>query len=348
MLNVWMVGGLTHREGLGRRRGYRDGIHNGFPPVKGNGEFVRNYRICASALDELLNLIHSLMMVGRQKLLGIEEPTLIPEAADWNGPLCRVLCCSNDVEKTMRPPNPFFLAALSQLGLWIYTLSGFVDYEEGGMTTRIGPGTVLAVRQPSRGSLVYRKQGLPWRRIYIGVEGSAALEIFNFVTLRYGHVHELPEKSEAILAARAFCALVTKEPKREPQFWSVEAFRWLNAWWSSCRENVPSANQLLDVQGGASQLIGLSHGSVKELAKKMGYSRSYLSRRLKRIWNRNPSEVLRAKRFEEAIRLLSETRTPISEVAAKTGFGSSSSFCAAFKAHFQQTPLQYRHERIRL
>ncbi|MDP4720051.1 MAG: helix-turn-helix transcriptional regulator [Akkermansiaceae bacterium] len=287
-------------------------------------------------------------MTVRRKHSVAEEPTLVPEAVDWNGPLCRVLCCSNDVEKTMRPPNPFFLSALTPLRLWTYTISGYVDYEEGGRTTRIGPGTVLAVPQPGRGSLIYRKPGLPWRRIYIGIEGAAAVDIFDHVIQRYGHVHELPKQSEAVRVARDFCKMVEEEPKRSPQFWSVEAYRWLNAWWGSCRESVPSVRELLDIEGGPSQLIGLSHGSVKAFAEKMGYSRSYLSRRLKKIWNRNPSEVLREKRFEEARRLLRETRVPVGEVALKAGFGSSSSFCAAFKTRFGQTPLQYRHEKLKL
>jgi len=285
-------------------------------------------------------------MPAHQKPSRSAEPTLVPEAVDWNGPLCRVVCCSDDVEKTMRPRNYFFLSALSQIGLWTYTLDGYVDYEEGNVKTRLRPGSVLAVLQPGRGSLVYEKKGLPWRRIYIGVEGSAAIEIFNHVISRYGHIHELPKGSDGVGAARAFCGMVAKAPRRSPQFWSVEAYRWLNAWWSSCRESVPSVREMLDVEGGGSQLIGLSHGSVKALAQRMGYSRAYLSRRLKRIWNRNPSEVLRGKRFEAAKRLLCETRIDINEVAIKSGFGGSSSFCAAFKAQFKQTPLQFRHANI--
>jgi AraC-like DNA-binding protein len=287
-------------------------------------------------------------MSSPHNISGSEELTLVPEAVDWNGPLSRVLCCSNDVEKTMRPPNMFFLSALTPLRLWTYTISGYVDYEEGNRTTRLGPGTVLAVTQPGRGSLVYRKMGLPWRRIYIGIEGAAAMEIFDHVTRQYGHLHELPKQSAGVRAACDFCRLVAQKPNRSPQFWSVEAYRWLNAWWSSCCESVPTVNQLLDIEGGTSQLIGLSHGSVKAFAEKMGYSRSYLSRRLKRIWNRNPSEVLRAKRFEESRRLLRETRIAVGQVATKVGYSSSSSFCASFKAEFKQTPLQYRHEKIRL
>ncbi|MEO8614581.1 MAG: hypothetical protein ABI600_05520, partial [Luteolibacter sp.] len=198
-------------------------------------------------------------MSARRKPLRVEEPTLVPEAVDWNGPLCRVVCCSDDVETTMRPRNDFFLASVTQLGMWVYTVSGHVDYEESDRKIRLGPGTVLAVPQPGRGSIVYDKKGLPWRRIYIGVEGGAALEIFNHVISRYGHIHELPKESDGVRAARAFCAMVAKEPRRSPQFWSVEAYRWLNAWWSSCRESVPSVREMLDVEGGGSQLIGLSH-----------------------------------------------------------------------------------------
>ncbi len=286
------------------------------------------------------------LMPPGQKVSKVEEPTLVPEADDWNGPFCRIVCCSDDTERSMRPPNQFFLSAVTSLRFWTYTISGFVDFEEGSRMSRIGPGTVLAVPQPGRGSLIYRKNGLPWRRIYIGIEGAAAMEIFDHITQRFGHVHELPRQSEGIRAAREFCRLVAREPKRTPQFWSVEAFRWLNAWWASCHESVPTVQKLLDIEGGSSQLIGMSHGSVKEFAERMGYSRSYLSRRLKKIWNRNPSEVLREKRFEEARRLLRETRLPVAEVANKAGFGSSSSFCAAFKAKYRQTALQYRHETI--
>ncbi len=274
-----------------------------------------------------------------------EEPTLIPEAVDWSGPVSRVVCCSDDTEKTMRPPNPFFLQSIEPTALWTYTISGYVEYEEGGRTSRIGPGTALACMLPGRGTLVYKKGGLPWRRIYIGFKGDAGLDLFRHVISRYGQVHDLPVKSDTIKLARKFCKLVEDEPLRSPQFWSTEAYRWLNTWWEDCRNQAPKVPELPHDDHGLPDMVAGNFRSVKDFAQKMGYSRSHLSRRLKKIWNRDPSEVMRQRRFEEARRLLRETSLPVADVANLAGFGSSSAFCAAFKGRFEKTPLQYRRER---
>ena len=281
-------------------------------------------------------------MPAKRKKSSSEEPTLVPEAVDWSGPVSRVVCCSDDTEKTMRPPNPFFLHAIEPTAIWTYTISGYVEYEEAGRMTRVGPGTALACLLPGRGTLVYKKGGLPWRRIYIGFKGDAALEIFRHVVRRYGNLHELPVGSDTIKFARRFCKLVETQPLRSPQFWSAEAYRWLNTWWEDCRNH---SLKVRDPARDDQDMPAENFRSVKDLAMKMGYSRSHLSRRLKKIWNRDPSQVMRQRRFEEARRLLRETSLPVTEVAGKSGFGSSSAFCAAFKGSYGQTPLQYRRER---
>ncbi len=276
------------------------------------------------------------------------EETYVPRPTDWNGPLSRITCCSYDIERTMRPAQPLFLHALSTSGMWIYTMEGYVDFEEGGQLTRVGPGQVLSFRLPCRGSLINRKDGMPWRRIYIGVSGSAAMELFDHVIATYGHIYELPRESTAIREALKLCRLVKEKPHNTAQHWSTLTFQWMNSLWSDCSDRVSEKRDSKDIRGDESQLISLSQGSVTEFAKKMGYSRSYMSRRLKKIWNCDPSVVLRALRFEEARRLLRETRMPISEIAIQAGFSGNSSFGAAFKKEWGQTPLQYRHETITL
>ena len=279
----------------------------------------------------------------RPRKPSIEESTLIPEANDWSGPTTRIVCCSDDLEKTMRPPNPFFLHALEVTSIWTFTISGYVDYEEGGRATRIGPGTVLACMLPGRGTLVYRKGGIPWRRIYIGFKGTAATELFSHVIGNYGQIHELSETSNTVKLAENFCKLVAEQPLRTSQFWSSEAYRWLNTWWEDCNAKHQTFQDARHENHGTPQLVAGNIRSVKEFAEKMGYSRSHLSRRLKKMWNRDPSEVMRQRRFEEAQRLLKNTTMTVNEVAGKAGFSSSSAFCAAFKARFKQSPLQYRH-----
>lgn len=278
----------------------------------------------------------------------MKEATLVPEAPDWRGPVCRILCCSDDIEETMRPPNPFFLQALAPQGMWIYTIAGYVEYEQGDSRVRVGPGQALAVRQPAPGTLVYHRHGLPWRRIYIGFTGEPALGLFDYIVQQFGSIHSLSPDSRVVRNAHRICAMVQQQPLRSAQFWSGLAYRWLNLWWDACKEGTSATPQLVNLSTKFPGLIPMSHGSVKEFADRMGYSRSYLSRRLKTIWRRNPSDVLRQARLEEAMRLLRETRLPISEVAKKSGFSSSSVFCASFKVHLGKTPLNYRHEHIEI
>ena len=251
-------------------------------------------------------------------LSGSSEMHFQPKAPEWEGPHFRVLGCSDGTEETMRPPNPLFMHATVEQGMWIYTLDGYVELEDGDRITRIGPGTVLAYRSPSRGTIIYRKQGMPWRRIYIGITGGGTLPVFDYLLHRFGPIHSLPDDCEAVNAARNFCRLAAAGDERPAQFWSVEAFKWLNAWWSSCEDCIPSGERLVDLDVSSSQLVSLSHGSVKELAQRLGYSPSYLSRRLKKIWRKNPSEVLREQQLEEATRLLRDTTLPVSEVARRS------------------------------
>jgi AraC-like DNA-binding protein len=267
-----------------------------------------------------------------------------PEAPHWNGPLCRVIGISDDTERDMSPTNHYYLHTLETQGMWVYTQSGFVEYREGSRSVRLGAGTLLAIRQPSRGSLHYSRKGLPWKRIYFGITGEAALSLFDYIVNRYGSVQELPLDCAIVRKARSFCRMVKQQPKRSAQFWSAQAYNLLNDWWAECENRIPTTDGLASQNFNSSQITMLNQSSVKEFAEKMGYSRSHLSRTLKKTWHKNPSDVLRNLRLREAKRLLKETKLPVVEIATKVGFSSSSSFCASFKKYVGVTPLNYRHK----
>lgn len=277
-----------------------------------------------------------------------EGSKIVPRVESWQGPLCRILSCSDGIETELRPPNLFSVAALVEQGMWIYTVSGFVEYTEGDRHHFVGPGSVLAVKQPARGALVYRSEGLPWRRVYVGLTGTAALEIFDYVTARFGTLHALPSGCRAVREARRLCRRVAARETRGAHQWSADTYAWLQTWWACCEELLTPAALPDAPQSANSQRVALKHATVKEFAERLGYSPSYLSRRLKQIWRRNPGEHLRERRMEEATRLLRETRLPVAEISRAVGFGGSSAFCAAFKQRQGLTPLRYRHEALRL
>ena len=91
--------------------------------------------------------------------------------------------------------------------------------------------------------------------------------------------------------------------------------------------------------------ISNSDFTVEKLAEEMNMSRMNLHLKLKEITGRSALELIRKIRFEKALSLLDEGRLTISQVADKTGFGSSSWFTTSFKKYMGETPSEYLSRR---
>ena len=86
----------------------------------------------------------------------------------------------------------------------------------------------------------------------------------------------------------------------------------------------------------------LNGRSVKQLAIDLGLSDRHLRRALEREVGTSPFDLALRQRIETAIRLLSETRTPITQVAYASGFQSLRRFNAVFRERFQTSPSEWR------
>ena len=75
-----------------------------------------------------------------------------------------------------------------------------------------------------------------------------------------------------------------------------------------------------------------------------GYSRPQLCRLMKKYLNQTPYEYTHKLRMNFAYNLLTHTGFPISVIAEKSGFSSTSHFVSSFKKQFGITPLQKRSE----
>jgi len=82
--------------------------------------------------------------------------------------------------------------------------------------------------------------------------------------------------------------------------------------------------------------------SLAELAQSAGLSRFHFARLFKLVVGRSPYDHVLKQRLLRAARLLIETRKPVLEIALDCGFGDLSTFNAAFKFHFKQTPSAFR------
>ena len=81
---------------------------------------------------------------------------------------------------------------------------------------------------------------------------------------------------------------------------------------------------------------------LAELAKQVGYSEYYLSRKFKQEMGICISGYIRLIRVERSKLMLSTTSTPIHQIAASLHFASSSHFSEAFREIVGKTPQQYR------
>lgn len=81
---------------------------------------------------------------------------------------------------------------------------------------------------------------------------------------------------------------------------------------------------------------------LSDLAKELGFSVPYLSKRFKQMTGQTFRDYLNVQRVEEAKRLLSETDFPLIDIAIACGFADQSYFTKIFKKYTGLPPHQFR------
>ncbi|MEP1444560.1 MAG: helix-turn-helix transcriptional regulator [Paraglaciecola sp.] len=82
--------------------------------------------------------------------------------------------------------------------------------------------------------------------------------------------------------------------------------------------------------------------NIETLAAQMSTTVSTLQRQFKHYFGQTVFEFIQTCRLELAMRKLLSNEDSITRVALDIGYGSSASFCTAFKRHFGMTPTQAR------
>ncbi len=84
----------------------------------------------------------------------------------------------------------------------------------------------------------------------------------------------------------------------------------------------------------------------QDIAEHLGYHENYIQRIFKDFSGYSVRQFIIHIRLKYACSLLRSTNRSIFNIAIETGFGSISRFYKAFGDHYQQTPKQYRLERV--
>jgi AraC-like DNA-binding protein len=116
----------------------------------------------------------------------------------------------------------------------------------------------------------------------------------------------------------------------------------MNAWWHCVEADHTPKERVLLGEAEPSRLVSYSPKTFTDFAREMGYSRSYLTRKLSVMWECSPGKVLRRVRLEEGARLLRTTQLSVRDIADKIGYSSTEAFSKAFTRQYGHSPRAYR------
>lgn len=284
------------------------------------------------------------MSIGFQLNFGGTGSLLKPAVSGWEGPFYRLEGCQEMVLQSAQNFKSPFMNSPEPAACWLVTLQGHGYYKKDQHRHLLHPGRVLVVKKPDQGSILADAKGLPWNFLVLNITGDPGLRIIDFVIHKFGSFQTLSLQGLAIQKAIALVQHVKQNQTKSAHEWSAEIFQWLNDWWSEVERDTPPLTSSLDLpKEGESSSSVYGPGSIKNLAQQIGYSRAYLTRRLKQQWGETPGKVLRKTRLEEAARLLRTSNQKISEIALRVGFSCSTSFIRSFNQMYGVSPLTYRH-----
>ncbi|ACQ81096.1 transcriptional regulator with PAS/PAC sensors, AraC family [Beutenbergia cavernae DSM 12333] len=88
--------------------------------------------------------------------------------------------------------------------------------------------------------------------------------------------------------------------------------------------------------------------SVADLAREAGCSPGVLARRVRRVFQLSPGQLVLRARIDHAAGLLAGTDTPIAEIAQASGFYDQAAFSRTFARLSGETPAQFRRRERRV
>ncbi|MGE9294745.1 MAG: helix-turn-helix domain-containing protein [Puniceicoccales bacterium] len=257
----------------------------------------------------------------------------------WEGPHFQII--SYDYEHlTHHDKFKHFKHAVEPQYIACLVCEGAIAYENQSRSKNLQPGTLYFVSQPSQ-VVTYLPKGLEEARYYwVCCKGKLVIDSFNYLTRRYGFVHEYLELQDVSPIFRKLVQKIKSQSNKHEV--SVSAYEWFQRIWEIVEENYERIDADISNEPPVSALLGMDCMTFKDYARKLGYSPSHLSRELKKSWGKSPGKALRNMRLDEAARLLKESDLPAGEIAQKVGYNSASSFNRAFRIRFGNTPIKYR------
>ncbi len=85
------------------------------------------------------------------------------------------------------------------------------------------------------------------------------------------------------------------------------------------------------------------NGELSELASKLNYDMSWLSKKIKSVTGHTYTELIKTKRLNQATFLLTTTKLSVYDIAHDVGYSNISYFYRIFKNNYGVSPKEYRN-----
>lgn len=248
-----------------------------------------------------------------------------------------------EVSYPFETPYKLAVNTVSDAMQWVCTLDGHAIFEVGDHRIPVHPGTVLMFPQPINAHWITPDR-TPWHRVWLKLRGSWALDTLSTFVAQHGWLVTIPLRSCPVSLARNWVSHWQQHRDRLSLDGSEAGFDWFLAWRDLVRSGRVTSHPAPDMRQFASRSFFRRLKTVTAYAKEIGYSRSYLSRKLKTQWTETPKPGLffRRSRLTNAAHELRQTELPVAEIARRALYAHTSTFVQAFRKAYGTTPLQYR------
>lgn len=240
--------------------------------------------------------------------------------------------------------------AVERMELVLITVSGFAQVSISNARERLRRGSILLLSLPCDARIHVREEGCPWEFLYFHASDAVPAAAFRWLRSQYGNIIHLPPRSRGFArlaeVSKELCRDLRSRANHNLVPCSRRTYLWFLTLAEICQEFRRHASQIREGAAlEASQVIGGCH-TIKEYARQLHYSPSYLSRKLSKTWQKPPGRTLRIARLEQAASFLKDSDLSVWEVAGRVGYFSTSSFIRVFQELYKTTPAKFRHSPV--
>ena len=255
--------------------------------------------------------------------------------------------------ETRTDPSSYHWDGMKRLGrhdppLFFFqlTMAGFGHFQPYGQAPRlVPPGTGFFALIPSRHRYYLPEDSPGWTFAWIGIYHPYFLaRVAKQVGATGPLVESPPDGALTASALRLVRGAIKKDfrDRFEVELALFELVLAYERWAQKARGNSAEAQRLLDAVRSRVVASLPSTVEVAALAAEHGMSRSHFSHFFRSHTGLTPARFATEVRIHEAARLLSDTRTPLKQIAEACGFANASHFCKLFRSFQHLSPASFR------